>query len=98
MLPRFPLLLLAVLTLTTARDPFVTLVSYENNQRLSAEVGDAQYHLLPFRVSGKPQHFIQAPQLNECLNVEVIVHWLANGSRLEFPEFDLTQKVRLVIE
>ena len=98
MLPPLTLLLLVLTCSVSPRDPFVTLVAYENNQRMSAEVGDSQYHLLPFRVSGKPQHFIQAPQANYCLNVEVLVHWISNVSRLYFPEFDLTQKVRLVIE
>lgn len=91
-------LLLCTLQLVSTRDPFTTLVNYEHNQRLSAELGDSQYQLLPFRVSGSPQHFIQAPKVDEIINVEVIVHWISNNSVVGFPEFDLSQKVRLVIE
>lgn len=58
------ILLTLMLQLASPRDPFITLVSYENSQRMSAELGDSQYSLLPFRVSGKPQHFIQTPKVN----------------------------------
>ena len=57
-------LLVWIVQIVTASDPFTTLIAYEKNQRISAEVNDTQYHLLPFRVSGISQHFILAPQID----------------------------------
>lgn len=53
---KFPLALLlaTLLALSQAygRDPFATLVTYEAKQRTAAGVGDSQYRLLPFRLTG----------------------------------------------
>ena len=57
-------LLVWIVQIVTASDPFTTLIAYEKNQRISAEVNDTQYHLLPFSVSGISQHFILAPQID----------------------------------
>jgi hypothetical protein len=65
---KFRLTLVALMILAAwevhSRDAFTTLVTYEAKQRSSADVGDSQYHLLPFRLSGEPQHFLQAPTNN----------------------------------
>lgn len=44
-----------------ARDPFGILVEHETKQRKMAGLSENEYHLLPFRLSGEKQHFIQAP-------------------------------------
>jgi hypothetical protein len=56
------------------------------------------YSLIPFRLADSPQHFILAPIVDETLSIEVVVHWISVDSMLKFPQFDLTQKVRLTIE
>jgi hypothetical protein len=63
---RLAILLLTLLSLSQAhgRDPFTTLVGYEAKQRTAAGVGDSQYRLLPFRMTGEAQHFLQAPRTN----------------------------------
>lgn len=65
---KFRLTLVVLMTLVAwqvdSRDAFTTLVTYEAKQRSFADVGDSQYHLLPFRLSGQPQHFLQAPTNN----------------------------------
>jgi hypothetical protein len=91
--------LLALIASTASKaDPYATLIAYENSQRLTAQLAGRESHRLPFRLADVPQHFIQAPQSDESISVEVVVQWIGNNSVLQNPGFDLTQKVRLVIE
>jgi len=62
MRPTFKVFLLFLITqIASQKDPFSILIAYEDNQRISAGVGESHYQLLPFRVSGTSQNFIQAP-------------------------------------
>ena len=63
-----------------------------------AGLNESQYHLLPFRLTGDQQHFLQTPNADEMIYAEVVVHWIGKNSSLDFPSFDLTQKVRIMIE
>jgi hypothetical protein len=60
-----PILLLFTALSVSARDPYSTLVAYETKQRTNAELGNSQYHLLPFRLTGTPQHFLETPTFNQ---------------------------------
>jgi hypothetical protein len=62
-----------------------------------AGLSENEYHLLPFRLSGDKQHFIQAPETDQLVYAEVVVHWIGANSSLRFPTFDLKQKVRIII-
>lgn len=98
MIKAIVLFLLVGLGLSLGRnDPFQTLIQYEEKQRGSAEIDSNDYTLIPFKLSDRSQHFVLAPPVDETLNLEVAVHWLNSDSGLKFPQFDLTQKVRLTI-
>jgi hypothetical protein len=96
---RFAEILLLALAVvgTLSRDPFKTLVAYETKQRVSAEVDDTQYHLLPFRITTEAQHFLQMPKTDELMRAEIVVHWVESSSSLHFPAFNLAEKVRVTI-
>ena len=92
-------LLLVLISMTEGhRDPFTTLVNYELKQRKTTGVESSKYHLLPLRLTGQQQHFLQTPTTEEVVIAEAIVHWITPNSSLKFPEFDLSQKVRITIE
>lgn len=55
------LLLLLLISIVSSAHPFATLIAAEENERTSAEVGNT-YYLLPFRLYGTSQKFIQAPK------------------------------------
>lgn len=92
------LAILMILQVQCGADPYSTFINYEEKQRISAQLGDGDYHLVPFRLTSQPQHFILSPSADEELSVEVVVHWIVNGSALAFPSFDLKQKIRVTIE
>lgn len=89
---------LIVIQVHARGDPLSTLITYEEKQRSLAQLDSNDYSLIPFRLADTPQHFVLAPQTDETLSVEVVVHWITPNSSLKFPQFDLTQKVRLIIE
>jgi len=93
-----PLLLILVLQVDARNDPLSTLVAYEEKQRSGADLDSNDYSLIPFRLSNTPQTFLIAPNVDETISVEVVVHWISNTGVLQFPLFDLTQKVRMTIE
>ena len=93
-----PLLLILVLQVDARNDPLSTLVAYEEKQRSGADLDSNDYSLIPFRLSNTPQTFLIAPNVDETISVEVGVHWISNTGVLQFPLFDLTQKVRMTIE
>ena len=99
---KFPLTLLLLTLLlvqgSNSKDAFSTLVNYETKLRKMAGVNESQYHLLPFRLNGDQQHFLQTPTTDEMIYAEIVVHWIGRNSSLDFPSFDLTQKVRIMIE
>ena len=93
-----PLLLILVLQVDARNDPLSTLIAYEEKQRSGADLDSNDYSLIPFRLSNTPQTFLIAPNGDETISVEVVVHWISNTGVLQFPLFDLTQKVRMTIE
>ena len=87
-----------ILVVSCSKDHFKNFVAYEAKQRLSAQLQEDQYHLLPFRIINEPQHFLQMPTDDEVMSAEVAVYWINQNSSLDFPTFNLTEKVRIIIE
>ena len=97
---RFEAILLMTLAIlaSCSKDHFKNFVAYEAKQRLNAQLQEDLYHLLPFRIHNEPQHFLQMPSFDEVMSAEVAVHWINQDSSLDFPTFNLTEKVRIIIE
>lgn len=93
-----PLIFFILILATTAKDPFTEFVAYEAKQRKMAGVNESQYHLLPFRLAGEQQDFLMTPTMDEMIYTEVVVHWIGSNSSLNFPSFDLSQKIRIIIQ